>query len=263
VSLPPPSGPTSGPGTGDPGFTGDPGLTGVPRSIDPDDPRNRVADALRRIGATAVGHPMPYEDLARAADELSVIAAALEKSAPQSKRPRRQPDTAGHPQDFFPGSPMIGFANPVAPPAEIWTVEGDDGRREIRGRVTFGYAYEGPPTCVHGGIIAALFDELMGAANLITENAGMTGTLTVRYRKPTPLLAPLDLVARFMRREGRKIFTWAGIYYAGELTAEADGLFIAVPPERMLAIATANAGETDAPVLDEQMAQFITDSAGD
>jgi hypothetical protein len=71
----------------------------------------------------------------------------------------------------------------------------------------------------------------------------------------------LDLAARFTGREGRKIFTWAGIYYAGALTAEADGLFISVPPDRMVTIATTNARETDAPLIDAEMAQFIAESA--
>ena len=37
----------------------------------------------------------------------------------------------------------------------------------MRGRVTYGYAYEGPPTCVHGGVIAELFDELLGMSNIL------------------------------------------------------------------------------------------------
>ena len=69
----------------------------------------------------------------------------------------------------------------------------------------------------------------------------MTGTLTVRYRRPTPLLAPLELAARHTGKEGRKVFAWGGIYHQGELTAEADGIFIEVPPDRMLDIVSGNA----------------------
>jgi acyl-coenzyme A thioesterase PaaI-like protein len=237
-----------------------PGIDGSPRSTG-DEPLNRLAEAIRRIGAVAVGHPVPKVDIAEAADQLVDIADALEKIAPAAKRPRFQPDTSGHPQDFFPASPMIGFANPIAPPVEVWSVEGEGGQREIRGRVTFGYAYEGPPTCVHGGTIAALFDEVMGAANIITENAGMTGTLTVRYRRPTPLLAPLEIVARFAGSERRKIFTWAGIYHDGELTAEAEGIFIKMDPNRLLDIAAINARASDEQVIDDDFAQLIAKNA--
>jgi acyl-coenzyme A thioesterase PaaI-like protein len=237
-----------------------PGLDGVPVTAG-DEPLNRLAHAVRRITSAAVGHPVPDLDIAAAAEQLAQIADALEKQAPESKRPRFQSETSGHPQDFFPMSPMIGFANPVAPPIEVWSVEGEDGQREIRGRVSFGYAYEGPPTCVHGGIIAALFDEVMGAANIITENPGLTGTLTVCYRRPTPLLAPLEIVARFTGTERRKVFTWAGIYHNGELTAEAEGIFIKMDPNRLLDIATTNALASDEQVLDDDFARLIAKNA--
>ena len=233
-----------------------PGIDGSPRSAG-DEPLNRLADAIRRISAVAVGHPVPDLDVAGAADQLGRIADALEESAPAAKRSRFQPDTSRHPQDFFPFSPIIGFSNPVAPPVEIWSVEGEDGQREIRGRATFGYAYEGPPTCVHGGMIAALFDEVMGAANIITENPGLTGTLTIRYRRPTPLLAPLDIVARYVGSERRKVFTWGGIYHDGALTAEAEGIFIKMDPNRLLDIATTNALASNEQVIDRDFAQLI------
>ena len=51
---------------------------------------------------------------------------------------------------------MIGYANPIAPPVDVWSEVGENGQLEIRGRVAFDYQYEGPPTCVHGGVIAAL-----------------------------------------------------------------------------------------------------------
>jgi acyl-coenzyme A thioesterase PaaI-like protein len=210
-----------------PGPRDDPTSTG-------DEPLNRLAAAIRRISAVVVGHPVSDEEVVEASENLVRIAEALENGANLSRRARTEPNLAGHPQDFFPTSPIIGYANPIAPPVEVWLAESDDGQAEIHGRVTFDYPYEGPPMCVHGGVIAELFDELMGAANVIADKPGVTGTLTVRYRKPTPLLTPLDLVARFLRSEGRKVHTWAAIYHDGALTAEASGLFIEVQPGRML-----------------------------
>ncbi len=75
----------------------------------------------------------------------------------------------------------------------------------------------------------------------------MTGTLTIRYRRPTPLLAPLELAARHTGKEGRKVFAWGGIYYQGELTAEADGIFIEVPPSRMLDIVVGQRAQAPRP----------------
>jgi acyl-coenzyme A thioesterase PaaI-like protein len=242
-----------------------PGIDGPPTSTG-DEPRNRLAAAMRRLSAVAVGQPVDDEEGARAAAMLGALADRLESAAPAAKRTRHEPGPGGfpgqHPQDYFPTSPMVGFSNPLAPPVEVWAVEGEDDRRELRGRVTFGYQYEGPPTCVHGGVIAEVFDELLGISNLLTGRGAMTGTLKVRYRRPTPLLAPLEVVARNTGQEGRKIFAWGGIYYQGELTAEADGIFIHVPPNRMLDIVRGNAKRSEAPLVDDDWRRMMTEGTG-
>jgi acyl-coenzyme A thioesterase PaaI-like protein len=90
---------------------------------------------------------------------------------------------------------------------------------------------------VHGGFLAAAFDEVLGMAQSLTGNPGMTGTLTIRYRRPTPLLTELVFEAYVDRVEGRKIFTHGTLSANGQLTAEAEGLFIAVGQERFAAMA--------------------------
>jgi hypothetical protein len=227
---------------------GFPGVDGLSMTA-ADSPLNRLAAAARRIGSVAVGQPLDEADVVQAAAELTALAERLEAAAAVERRTRNHPTPEVHPQDVFSTSPVIGFANPVAPPVEVWAVVGHEGWREVRGRVTYGYPYEGPPTCVHGGVIAALFDELLGMCNILVGSGAMTGTLTVRYRRPTPLLAPLELVARHTGKEGRKVYAWGGIYHQGELTAEADGVFITVPPNRMLDIVSGNAHSTDAPLV--------------
>jgi len=161
----------------------------------------------------------------------------------------------------LPGSDGVLFIDGAAPPMDSAVLPGDgsvpgggvpDGAvpaggalSEIRGRANFGFRYEGPPTCVHGGVIAEIFDEVMGMANLAASRGGMTGTLTVRYRKPTPLLTDLVVVARCLGQEGRKIRTWAALYHDEVLTAEAEAVFIELPQERFVAIAEANQGGAD------------------
>ncbi len=224
---------------------GHPGVDGVPTSAAAALPINQVAAALRRIGAVSIGQPLEDEDLRAAGARLAEVAEQLEAAAAASKRNRKTPGQAGfpgvHPQDHFPTSPMIGYANPISPPVEVWAVHGEDGQREVRGRVTFDYPFEGPPTCVHGGVIAELFDELLGLSNILVGVGAMTGTLTIRYRRPTPLLAPLEVAARHTGRDGRKVFAWGGLYHEGELTAEAEGVFILVDFGRMLDIVAGNA----------------------
>ena len=221
-------------------------------SEDDDDPRRRLAATLRPLITLLVSGTFEDGVLDEATDRLEEVVRTLtERAGP--KRPRRQPDISQHAQDFFPTSPIMGMANPIAPPVKVQVVDGPEGGpREIRAEVWFDWAYEGPPTCVHGGVIAETFDEMLGAANMVAGNPAMTGTLTVRYRKPTPLRAPLRIEARCLGRDGRKIRTWAGMYHEDVLTAEADGLFIEVGPERFLAIAEGNA-ENDDPVVQTAM----------
>lgn len=131
--------------------------------------------------------------------------------------------TSGDPHAFFDNSPLIGRANPLAPPI---AVEIEDDR--VVGRVRFGVAYEGAPGCVHGGMVSAAFDEVLGMAQSLTGTPGMTGTLTVRYCKPTPLYADVRFEGWVDRVEGRKIFTVGRALHEGEVTAEADAVFIRV-----------------------------------
>ncbi|HWD51431.1 MAG TPA: PaaI family thioesterase [Acidimicrobiales bacterium] len=215
----------------------------------PGSPRLRLAAALRLLINDAVAADLDNAVVTEAAEAVEAVHAKLAAAAGPVKRPRGQPDIASAAQDFFPTSPVMGLANPIAPPVIVSIVDGvDGGSREIRGEANFGFPYEGPPTCVHGGVIAETFDELLGACCIVSGNHGMTGTLTIRYRKPTPLRTDLRLEARYLRRDGRKIYAWAGIYHGDLLTAEADGLFIDVAPAQFVAIAEGNIDSAD-PVM--------------
>ena len=222
-----------------------------------DSARNRLAAEMRRVSDLVVGRLMDEEAVEAAAKTLARVADDLARSTVPGKAPRGMPNHLGHPQDFFPTSPIVGYANPVAPPVDLWAVRSDEGAMELRGRAFFRYPYEGPPTCVHGGVIAALFDELLGAMTILNGTPGMTGTLTIRYRRPTPLLAPLDLEARITSIEGRKIFASGGIRHEGELTAEAEGIFIAVWPQKMLDILATHASDDGGELVDDELRAFI------
>jgi acyl-coenzyme A thioesterase PaaI-like protein len=131
-----------------------------------------------------------------------------------------------HAHRLFERSPFVGRANPVAPPLHLAMVDG-----RIEATVTFGRTYEGPPGSVHGGYVAGIFDEALGAAQSFSGTAGMTARLTVNYRSPTPLDTELRLRAELATIEGRKI-TCTGTLHAGErLCAEAEGLFVTIDAE--------------------------------
>ena len=142
---------------------------------------------------------------------------------------------AGDVGAFFDQSPLIGLANPLAPPLVV----GRKDDRHAHATGIFGSAYEGPPGNVHGGFVAAAFDEVLGFVQSLSGKPGMTGRLTVHYRSPTPLHTPLLFEATLERVEGRKIFTSARLEANGVLCAEAEGLFISFKTGHMDALVAA------------------------
>ena len=128
--------------------------------------------------------------------------------------------------DYLPRSPVVGDASPLSPRLD-WEVV--DRRVFATGR--FGAAYEGPPGYVHGGMVALAFDEVLGIVNITNDNPGMTATLKIRYRRPTPLFTDVRFEAWVEQVEGRRIHSLAELWAGDTLCAEADGLFIQPRPE--------------------------------
>lgn len=181
----------------------------------------RLADELRRvINRLAVVRPSA-EALRRAADAAAAYADSLE-GLPGRSRAWEVSEAGLLPRDFVSFSPLSGSHNPIAPPIAMRVIGGGDSPH-IEGTVTFGPAYEGPPGHVHGGFVAAMFDELLGFAQM---EPGFTAYLHVDYRKPTPLNRQLTLAAGIDRTEGRKRWVKGTCHLDGVLLTEAEGLFI-------------------------------------
>ena len=186
--------------------------------------KRRLAAAMRTVIDRLVQSNAPEDELRAAAD-------ALERYAEQHEG-YGEAANAGDVGAFFDQSPMIGLANPLAPPIRLEDI--DD--RSAVGRVTFGAAYEGPPGSVHGGFVAAAFDEVLGYVQSMSGAPGFTGTLTIRYRKPTPLHTELEFRCGTSGREGRKTFASGRVYAGDTLCAEADAIFISATPEKFEAL---------------------------
>lgn len=191
------------------------------------DARQRLADAARHLAdAVLTSEGATDEELLAATDRIEQVADELHGRAAPGMRPvgRRQREE-GH-FDFLLRSPIVGDVNPLAPPF-AWSHEDD----RVVATGLFGAAYEGPPGYVHGGWIALGFDEVLGMANIKNKTPGMTGRLSIRYRRPTPLLTLVRFEAWTERVEGRRI-TCCGTLDAGdERLATAEGLFVTITPE--------------------------------
>lgn len=199
----------------------------------------RFAAELRRIIEKLVTIDAPASELALGADAAAAFADRLEAEFPKRRSWYEVAETAvaemGSPDPaaeraeggFFDRSPIVGLSNPLASPLKL-EIASDDKGSFVRGSAVFTAPYEGPPGNVHGGMVAAAFDELLGMAQALSGNAGFTGTLTIKYRSPTPLYEELSFRGWVTRTEGRKIFTEGTCHAGDRLTAEAEGIFITI-----------------------------------
>lgn len=178
----------------------------------------RLAAELRRVINRLVLVRVPDEELAAAADAAGQFAERLEEL--RIEEGVGQISEAGLAFGaFVDHSPISGGANPMSMPL---TMEGLGG--VVHGRATFGPAYEGPPGHVHGGFIAATYDEVLGRAQ---GRPGFTAYLTVQYKAPTPLLVETVWRAEIDREDGRKRWVTATCHVGDTLCSTAEALFIA------------------------------------
>lgn len=133
----------------------------------------------------------------------------------------------------FECSAWTGHSNPLSPPLELWS----DAER-VHARVEFSQAYaesvEAP--WVHRGYIAAAFDHLLGYAQMLAGEAGMTARLQVTHFEPVPACVPLRMEAWVTRIDGRRKHCLGQLFVSlpsqngpETLAAEAEGVFVVSP----------------------------------
>jgi acyl-coenzyme A thioesterase PaaI-like protein len=192
-----------------------------------------MADAVRRLVALTVDSDADAESTNAAAVRLHALADELAPSlVPVADPPKHAAVALGsddpHPHDHFQFDVVLGLYNPLALPIEMaWEPP------VARGHASFSTAYEGPPGCVHGAIIAGAFDQVFNVANLQTGVAGPTAYLHVDYRRPTLLRRDLVFEGWVERTEGRKVVCRGRIIQGETVTCEAEGLFIQIPRDQI------------------------------
>lgn len=185
-----------------------------------------MADAVRRLIAITVDSDADAATTADAAARIDALAGELEamvKDPAPSKHGVLDTGEGSHPHDHFQFDVMLGLYNPLALPIEMsWEPP------HAVGNACFTSPYEGPPGCVHGAIIAGAFDQVFNVANVTHGIPGPTAYLHIDYRRPTLLRQPLRFVGWVDAVEGRKITCRGRLEQGGEVTCEAEGLFINV-----------------------------------
>ena len=178
-----------------------------------------LADSVRRLIDVTIRTEADAQTVAAAVAQIDSVTAELSAAMTGGSFGVR---TAGDGQSLAWGNVLIGVRNPVAPPLVIH----HDADGSVWTEFELGAAYEGPVGHVHGGVCALVLDHVLGATAHQPGRPAVTGTLTIRYLRGTPL-GRLRAEANVDRTEGVKTFAVGQmIDAAGRKTVEAQGVFI-------------------------------------
>jgi hypothetical protein len=157
-----------------------------------------AAGAIRRLSSLLLSleHPHPTVDamLAKFAEWESELAAA----APTDNAPRIGVVADDPRRVYLDHATDIGAYNPCFPEYSFDYLDAD----KAGGRVVFPLVYEGPPGLVHGGFLGVFFDCVIQHQNCVAGLSGKTRSLSVTFRRPTPVLTELrfDIVRSQIER---------------------------------------------------------------
>lgn len=108
----------------------------------------------------------------------------------------------------------------------------DNGRDQVFAHFTLDPQHAGYPGIAHGGIVAAILDEVGGRTVMIGDpnRFFVTAHMDLRYRHPVPINVPLDATGSLLKRRGRRTTAHAEIFTdVMGILAEADILFTDIP----------------------------------
>ncbi len=112
-----------------------------------------------------------------------------------------------------------------------------DDRGRLVGRAWFGAGALGPPGHAHGGSMAAVLDEAMGAAAWMAGHRVVAVRLTSNFQRMLPLGTDAFFEAWVERTEGRRVFTRGRLTdELGNPFAEGEAIFLELDSRRFEAL---------------------------
>lgn len=199
-----------------------------PLSIEGEDSKQRVVALIKRLTSHIVARDIPETVLQELEQPLLQMDQVLETCPPDDRKssPQKAASYEGRLElqklrSLY--TPVSGRCNALSPDVRYFS---DKEKGTASAVVKYGNAFEGGPGLVHGGLVAALFDELFGVIENKADRVSMTGGLNIRYHKPTPLNTELRYDAWTERTEGRKAFLKAELKLGEQVLVSADATFI-------------------------------------
>jgi acyl-coenzyme A thioesterase PaaI-like protein len=188
----------------------------------PSEERRELGEALRRLLDVVVTTGAGAADLRAATVAVADLTGRLAGSAVQADMSVAEESYRSH------MSLVGGLSHPIAPQLSLDVLDG-----HASGEVVIGPVFQGGPGLVHGGIVALLIDHAMGCVAAGPDRPAMTVRLGLRYRRPTPLGVPLTVSVALDRIEGRQLHLSASITAQGEITVEAEAVFLTLTAENL------------------------------
>lgn len=182
--------------------------------------KHAAADTIRSLVDDLLFLDADAAEITSLATDLAAIRARAAALPTYRGKPRRE-----WPADDIPlveRGPNTGATNPSAAPLHFESLT-----PTTKAWAVFGAVHEGGPGDMHGGVIMAAFDDVLGCAQMAGEVIGRTGTLSVRFITPSPLGVRIDFEAWIERVERRKVFVRGTSHHGDTLLAEAQGIFVA------------------------------------
>lgn len=84
---------------------------------------------------------------------------------------------------------------------------------------------EGPPNHVHGGYLASILDEAMGAIMFLSGYFGLTNHFEITYKKPVPLYKTHFICSKIQKIEKRKIYIEAKVFSEDKIYTISNAIF--------------------------------------
>ena len=191
--------------------------------------RQRLASATRALNEKLVSTDIDPELAAALTEKIEGLAAELRQAqqvtglVDMAKRGQR-----GTIDDVMGELVSVGGRSHPCSPELRW----QEASNRITGTVKFSQVFEGPPGHVHGGWVAGVLDHLMGMTHVRTGHPGMTGGLSVRYLKPTPLNQRIGVSAQATELDDKRTEVKAEMRFGETTTAKAEAIFVRVDREK-------------------------------
>ncbi|ULE33300.1 hypothetical protein [Mycobacterium sp. IDR2000157661] len=187
-----------------------------------------AAGAIRRLSGLLLSMEHEHPTVDTMLTQMAAWERELALAAAPDPTPRIGPDAAATQRVYLDHAFDVGAYNPAFPEYTFDRLDADIAA----GRVVFPVVFEGPPGLVNGGFLAVFFDSVTQHHSCASGRTGKTRALSVKFRRPTPILTELRFDVTRVEEDGRVTST-ARLLSSDEVLCIGEFATAASPPEQL------------------------------